>query len=154
MFKLGDRVAAGADRHELRVAKLIHKAHAARMELEVAVMPMVDARPRLGIAVAVVESAQLLFQVIRTYLNSDIEIERLGVDTCRHGPMPTLEFPHHDAVEMHDPDCAGDCERAKCAREYEQDAPAIRLGAGHAGSVAVGNRLAWRSCSGRKPKGD
>src|ERR1700675_1353302 len=119
MLKLGDRVAAGADRHEFGIAKLIHKAHAARMEIEVAVLPMVDARPLLRIAAAVVEPAQLLFQVIRPYLSTDIKIERLGVDTRRHGPMPTLKFPHHDAVEMHDPDCADDCERAKCAREYE-----------------------------------
>jgi hypothetical protein len=96
-------------------------------------MPLVGARPRLGITAAVVEAAQFLFQVVRPYRSTDIEIERFGVDTRRHGPMPTLEFPGHDTVEINDPGGGDGCERAQCAaREDEYDAPATRLGAAHA----------------------
>ena len=85
------------------------------MEIEVAAMPTVDARPCRGIAATVVEAAQFLFEVVGPYRSTDIQIERFGVHARRHGPMPTLEFPGHDAVEVHDPDCGDGCENTKGA---------------------------------------
>src|SRR6266851_4439028 len=56
MPKADDRVAARADRHEFRLPELVYKAHAARMEIEVAAVSAVHTRPRGRIAAAVVEA--------------------------------------------------------------------------------------------------
>ena len=56
------------------------------MKIEGAAMPTVDARSCRGIAAAVMQATQFLFQVVRPYRGPDIEIDRLGVDPRRHGP--------------------------------------------------------------------
>jgi hypothetical protein len=104
------------------------------MEIEVAAVSAVHTGPRCRIAASVVEAAQLLFEVVSRHGSAGVKIEGLGVDARRHRPQPTLEVPGHDAVEIHDPDCSEGREGHKRhARDDEQNAQTMRLGAGHVG---------------------
>jgi hypothetical protein len=101
------------------------------MEFEVAAVSAVHTGPRGRIAAAVVEAAQLLFEVVGRHGSTGVKVEGLGVDARRHRPQPTLEVPGHDAVEIYDPDCSEGYERD--AQDQEQVAQTMRLGAGHVG---------------------
>ena len=114
-----DRVVAGADRHEFRLPQLVDEPHTARMEIEVAAVPAVEAGPRCRIAAAVVETAKFLIEVVGRYRSTDVQIERLGIDTRRHGPQTPLKFMGHEAIEVHDPGRGDGCEHD--AREAGND---------------------------------
>lgn len=76
------------------------------------------------------DAAELLFEIARRDLRADVELERCCVDARRHRPVPTLEFPGHDAVEVYDPGGAGGGKYN--ARQDERRAPAKQLGTCHA----------------------
>ncbi len=133
--KTDDRVAARMDRYDFRLPDLVYKAHAARMEIEVAAVSAVHAGPRGRIAAAVVEAAQLLFELVGRHPSTGVKIEGLGVHARRHRPQATLEIPGYDAVEIHGPDCSEDHQRCeRDAHDDEQLAQTMRLGAGHVGA--------------------
>jgi len=95
------------------------------MYIEIPALPAVHTGSRRRVAWAVVQTAQFLFEIIRTHWSTDIEIEWHGKDTRRHRPMPTLKFPGHEAVEVHDPHGGGGSERAQYTTgDDEQNAPA------------------------------
>ena len=97
------------------------------MKIEAAAVPAVDARPCRGITAPVVQAPQFPFEVLGPHRGTDIQIDRLGVDPRRHGPVATSELAGHDSIEVHDPyGCScDDCDqRAKPARDEEPPAPA------------------------------
>ncbi len=119
-------------------------------------MPPIKSRARVRIAAPVVQTAQFLFEVIRTHRRTRVELERRCEDARRHRPMTTLEFPGDDAVEVHHPQGDGGRERdASQEADEEQEAPARRPAASHAafsqdrrrytGGSNVGRSFMWVS---------
>ena len=130
----GDRVRVRADGDELRFPQLVAEAHAARMQIEGVFTPPIDPGGRRRVPGAVVEAVEFLFEIGRRDLRTGVELERRGVDARRNGPVPTLEFPGHDAVEVHDP--GAERGRQNDAHQDERHAEAKQLGTRHASHLA------------------
>ncbi len=77
------------------------------------------------------QAAQLFLEIVRRDLRTHVQIERRRVDARRHGPVPALEFPGDDAVEVRDPDGGGDPEHG--AHREQRRPPAQEFGTCRAG---------------------
>ena len=126
-----DRVRVRADRDLLGFPLLVDEAHAARMQIEGAAVPPIQSGARGGIAGAVMQAAQFLLEIVRRDLRTHVEFERRRVDARRHGPVPALEFPGDDAVEVRDPD--GSRDREHGAHHEQRRPPAQEFGTCRAG---------------------
>ena len=88
-------------------AQFVDEAGAPRVQGKGGAAAPVETGPGDGIAAAVVQTVQFFLEIIGGDGGADVQFERCGVDACRHGPVPTLEFAGHHPVEMHHPNDDG-----------------------------------------------
>ncbi len=91
------------DAHSHRCAQLIGEAHSPCVEVEFAAAAAVKAGSDGRVTGPVVQSAQLLLEVVATDVRARIQLDRFGVDARWHRPQSAAEFAGDDSVEIENP---------------------------------------------------